>query len=262
MDSAEKQVTEPAQDQGLELEAFSVGFGSRRLLEDCDARFPSGTLTALLGRNGSGKSTMLRALSGLGAYSGRVLVDGCDASSLSPRCHAHSIAFVGTGRLRVPALTCRVVVSLGRTPYTGWTGRLSHSDRIKVAQAMEAVGVQHLAERNVDTLSDGEFQRVMIARALAQDTKVIILDEPTSFLDLPNRHELCSLLASLAHTMNRCVLFSTHELDIALSLADRIALIDTPRLIVGKTDAMAAGGHIERVFGLRRPLPPSLWNDG
>ena len=113
---------------------------------------------------------------------------------------------------------------------------------------MRIAGVEHMSERRVETLSDGEAQRVMIARALAQDTPVILLDEPTAFLDLPNRYELCTLLSRLAHDENKSIIFSTHELDIALSLADSIALVDTPNLRHLPTEQMILSGAIERLF--------------
>jgi iron complex transport system ATP-binding protein len=127
-------------------------------------------------------------------------------------------------------------------------GRLTAEDEAIVTRSIAVAGVEHLTHRNVETLSDGEAQRVMIARALAQQTDVILLDEPTSFLDLPNRYELCLLLRRLAHDEGKCVIFSTHELDIALSLADSIALVDTPRLVHRKTQDMIASGDIERLF--------------
>lgn len=115
-------------------------------------------------------------------------------------------------------------------------------------RSLELVGMAAFAGKTMDRMSDGECQRVMIARALAQDTPIILLDEPTSFLDLPNRYELCTLLRRLAHDHRKCILFSTHELDIALSLCDSIALIDTPQLIHLSVDEMIAAGHIARLF--------------
>jgi iron complex transport system ATP-binding protein len=117
-----------------------------------------------------------------------------------------------------------------------------------VRSALAAVGMSEFALRTIDTLSDGECQRVMIARALAQDTPVILLDEPTAFLDLPNRYELCTLLSRLAHDEGKLILFSTHELDIALTLADSIALVDTPRLVHMPTTEMISSGNLERLF--------------
>jgi iron complex transport system ATP-binding protein len=117
-----------------------------------------------------------------------------------------------------------------------------------VERSLELVGMAAFAEKTMDRMSDGECQRVMIARALAQDTPIILLDEPTSFLDLPNRYELCTLLRQLAHDHRKCILFSTHELDIALSLCDSIALIDPPVLRYLPTPDMACSGYIERLF--------------
>lgn len=233
----------------ITLDQISIGYGSRLLIEGASAIFLRGELTALVGRNGSGKSTLLRLLAQLeGGLGGRLLLDGEPVEELSPRRLAESVSFVTTERVRGVGLSVWDVVALGRAPYTNWLGRLSREDREVVAHSLRLVGMDSFAERNLDTLSDGECQRVMIARALAQQTPAILLDEPTSFLDLPNRYELCSLLAKLAHEEQKCVLFSTHELDIALSLSDRIALIDSPTLRVLPTMEMAQSGHLERLF--------------
>jgi iron complex transport system ATP-binding protein len=139
-------------------------------------------------------------------------------------------------------------VAVGRSPYTDWSGKLRSVDHEVIEHSIRIAGVEHLADRYVDTLSDGECQRVMIAKALAQDTPAILLDEPTSYLDMPNRYELCTLLGRLAHDEGKCVLFSTHELDIALTLSDSIALVDTPQLLYMPTNEMIASGSIERLF--------------
>ena len=185
----------------IALRHISLAYGDRRLLEDVSADFAPQTLTALIGRNGTGKSTLLRAIAGLG-----------------------------------PA------------PYTDWIGRMQAADRAAVDRALELVGMSAFARKTMDRMSDGECQRVMIARALAQDTPVILLDEPTAFLDLPNRYELASLLRRLARDEGKCILFSTHDLDIALSLCDAVALIDTPSLHLLPAGAMARSGLIERLF--------------
>lgn len=235
----------------MELDDFSVGYGKRMLIEQASTVVPSSCLTALIGRNGAGKSTLLRALGGLNRnYSGSIKIDGADLRELMSRDMARMIAFVTTERVRVPGLTCTDVVALGRAPYTGWAGRLSEDDRNIVEDSLKAVGMGEYALRTMDRMSDGECQRVMIARALAQDTPVILLDEPTSFLDLPNRFELASLLGMLAHDRGKCVLFSTHELDIALHMADAIMLVDSPRLLNMPVREMVAAGHIDRIFRL------------
>ena len=233
----------------IRLNNIKLAFGSRTLISDASAHFRAGEMVALLGRNGTGKSTLLRAIAGLGtSQCGDIYIAGDSASNLSAAQRAERIAFVNTERVDVDALTVRELVSIGRSPYTNWMGRLTAEDREIVEQAMQKVGIAPFAERRVETLSDGECQRAMIARALAQQTPIIILDEPTSFLDLPNRYELCRLLGELAHKENKCIFFSTHELDIALSLADSIALVDTPRLVHLPTSEMITSGNIERLF--------------
>lgn len=233
----------------IELDNITLSFGDRVLIADASARFERGEMVALLGRNGTGKSTLLRAIASLGeVQAGRITIEGRATAELSSYELSHLVAYVNTERVNAEALTARDLVAIGRSPYTGWSGRLTRNDENIVEHAMAVAGIEHLASRYVDTLSDGECQRVMIARALAQETPVVLLDEPTSFLDLPNRYELCTLLQRMAHDQGKCVLFSTHELDIAMSLADSIALVDTPNLVCLPTEEMAVSGNIERLF--------------
>ena len=233
----------------IKLNDITLAFGERRLIEHASAHFKCGEMTALLGRNGTGKSTLLRAIASLGRLQGGTIeIGGCDLRELSSAELARMIAFVNTERVMVEAMTAYDLVAVGRSPYTGWSGKLRSGDHAVIERSIRIAGVEHLANRYVDTLSDGECQRVMIARALAQDTPAILLDEPTSYLDMPNRYELCTLLARLAHDEGKCVLFSTHELDIALTLSDNIALVDTPQLLYMPTAEMIASGSIERLF--------------
>lgn len=233
----------------IKLSDITLAFGHRELIAHASTEFTRGNLIALLGRNGTGKSTLLRAIAALGSVQGGTIeIDGRPIGTLSPTELARNIAFVNTERIEVEAMTAYELVAIGRSPYTDWMGRLTDDDNTIVEESLRMAGVESLANRKVDTLSDGECQRVMIARALAQQTPIILLDEPTAFLDLPNRYELCTLLATLAHTSNRCIIFSTHELDIALTLADSIALVDTPHLTHLPTDDMIASGNIERLF--------------
>lgn len=233
----------------IELCDITLAFGERRLILGASARFECGSLVALLGRNGTGKSTLLRAIARLGrTQAGQIRIAGETLDAIPAATLARRIAFVNTERVDADALSVHDLVAIGRSPYTDWMGRLSADDEAMVERAMKVAGISAMAERRVETLSDGECQRVMIARALAQDTPAILLDEPTSFLDLPNRYELCTLLRRLAHEESKCVIFSTHELDIALSLADSIALVDTPNLVHLPTAEMVSSGHIERLF--------------
>lgn len=230
----------------IELHDLSIGYGDRTLLSEVEATIEKGKLTALIGRNGTGKSTLLRAIAGLNRrYSGRILLDGRPAADTRTAEMARTLAFVTTERTRIANLKCEDVVAIGRAPYTNWIGRMQKADTEIVMRSLASVGMEDYAERTMDRMSDGECQRIMIARALAQDTPIILLDEPTSFLDMPNRYELCTLLA---HDEGKCILFSTHELDIAMSLADAIALIDPPRLVCLPTEEMRRSGCIERLF--------------
>lgn len=233
----------------IRFDNIRLGYGNRTLIENLSATVERGALTALVGRNGTGKSTLLRAIAQLGeVLSGEILLDGRPLQTLAPSEMASMVAFVTTDKVRIANLRCRDVVALGRAPYTNWIGRMQEQDKTIVEQALESVGMSDYADKTMDRMSDGECQRIMIARALAQQTPIILLDEPTAFLDMPNRYELCTLLRRLAHEEQKCILFSTHELDIALSLCDAIALIAPPELHILPTDDMVRSGHIERLF--------------
>lgn len=233
----------------IKLEDLTVGYGSRMLIEHADCEFASGRLVALIGRNGSGKSTLLRALAGLShPQGGRVFIGGRDMAKMSASERARAVAFVTTERVRIANMRCRDIVALGRAPYTDWIGRLSAADEKSVGEALSTVGMEDFADRTMDKMSDGECQRVMVARALAQDTPAILLDEPTSFLDMPNRYQLCKLLRRLCREQGKSIVFSTHELDIALNICDDIALVDTPRLLTLPSTEMESAGHIRRLF--------------
>ena len=238
----------------IQLQHISLGYDADHLLlSDVSARFSCGNTTALIGRNGTGKSTLLRAIIGSEPLlHGNILINGTDIQKVTPQQLAQQVAFVTTERIRIPNLACRDVVALGRAPYTNWIGRMQDEDEAIVMQSLEKVGMSSYAFRTMDKMSDGECQRVMIARALAQQTPIILLDEPTSFLDMPNRYDLCHLLSDLAHQDNKCIIFSTHELDIAQSLCDTIALIDTPVMHHLPSKEMISSGHIEQLFAIRR----------
>lgn len=238
----------------IQLRDFTIGYGSRTLLSHADATFAGGQLTALIGRNGTGKSTLLRAIAGLNRkYSGSIAIDGHDIAGMRPQQLARKLAFVTTERTRIANLSCMDVVAIGRAPYTNWIGHMQPIDRDIVMRSLESVGMMDYAARTLDTMSDGECQRIMIARALAQTTPVILLDEPTSFLDIPNRYELVALLRKLAHKEGKCILFSTHELDVATGMCDSIALINDATLCHRPVKQMTEGGYIKRLFSIPDP---------
>ena len=233
----------------IRFQSLSLGYGSRILIDSLSATIKSGELTALVGRNGTGKSTLLRAITGLGErIGGDILLGDKSIDSLSTAELATMVAFVTTDKVRIANLRCRDVVALGRAPYTNWIGRMQEQDEEIVMRSMKLVGMSDYADKTMDRMSDGECQRIMIARALAQQTPIILLDEPTAFLDMPNRYELCTLLQRLAHEEQKCILFSTHELDIALALCDSIALISPPQLHLLPTEEMVKSGYIEKLF--------------
>ncbi len=235
----------------ITLRDISLAYGDRTLMENGSAEFAAGELTALVGRNGAGKSTLLRAITAIEPpKSGEVLLDGMNAASMPPEAIARTISFVGTEKVRIANLRCEDIVAIGRAPYTNWIGRMQAVDRRIVADALRAVGMEAFATRSIDTLSDGECQRIMIARALAQQTPIIVLDEPSAFLDIPTRFEICRLLQRLAHDEGKCILFSTHDLDAAMPVCDSIAVIDNRSIVKMPTDEIRRQGILERMFGI------------
>ena len=241
---------ESIKDPILQIKDVSIAYGSNKLaVKHVTADVAKNTITAIMGPSGCGKSTLLRALAGLEpCRTGEVWLDGRPLSTLDAGERSRRVSLVTTEKVAVPHLRVHELVAMGRAPYTNWIGRVQEQDKAIVERSLELVGMAAFAGKTMDRMSDGECQRVMIARALAQDTPIILLDEPTSFLDLPNRYELCTLLRRLAHDHRKCILFSTHELDIALSLCDSIALIDPPVLRYLPTPDMAGSGYIERLF--------------
>lgn len=211
---------------------------------------PRGELIALLGPNGCGKSTLLRTLGGLQPpLEGTIEVAGRPLSSLTPHERATRLSLVLTDPVHVIYMTVHALVAMGRHPYTTVSGRLTDADRKAVDGALQSVGMTAFADRYIQELSDGERQRVLIAKALAQDTPLVLLDEPTSHLDLPNRVETLLLLKRLVNETERTILFSTHEIDLALRLADRIWLMKPGGGVeVGTPASLMADGVIQSVF--------------
>ena len=226
----------------IRLENISLSYGSRTILRDVSLHLAKGELCALVGRNGAGKSTLLRALTS----NGDTHIDGVPMRELSPEKLAQSISIVTTERIRIENMLVEELVAMGRAPYTNWVGHLQEVDRQVVGEAIELVGLSEFAKRDISTLSDGELQRAMIARAIAQQTAIILLDEPTAFLDIPTRFEVCRLLADLAHKESKTILFSTHDLDSALPVCDSFAIIDGDQL--RKLPTAEAIAEMDRIF--------------
>lgn len=226
----------------IRLENISLAYGSRTILRDVSLHLHAGELCALIGRNGAGKSTLLRALTS----NGDIRINGTPLAKLSPEKVAQMVAIVTTERIRIENLFVEDLVAMGRAPYTNWVGHLQDIDREIVRKAIEVVGMGSFVGRDTSSLSDGELQRVLIARAIAQQTPIILLDEPTAFLDIPTRFEVCRLLANLAHDEGKTILFSTHDIDSALPVCDSFAIIENETLHHLPTSE--AESEIERIF--------------
>lgn len=228
----------------LMLENLSVGYDNggrepRVVLSGINATLRAGELTVLVGGNGRGKSTLLRTLTGFQkALAGRTIYReqpmevGIDFTRLSVSQRARMVGVVLTAQTAVRNLSVEEVVALGRSPYTDFWGGLSAGDREVVARALHLVGIEELRHRRVQTLSDGERQKMMIAKALAQQTPVIMLDEPTAFLDFRSKVDVLRLLRGLAHDTERIVLLSTHDLEQAIPLSDKLWVIRDDNTLV------------------------------
>lgn len=236
---------------------LSVGYPGRviknLLFENLDLNLKSAELTCFMGPNGVGKSTLIRTLAGLQKpISGEILFDekfrppvkGRHAQSL-----AKSVSVVLTDRISSINMNVYELVSFGRYPYLGWDTMLSNDDKQIIQRSIDFVQVNHLTLHKIYELSDGQLQMVMIARALAQDTPIILLDEPTAHLDLNNRLEIMNLLRKLARTMNKAILVATHELDLALQTADVIWLAGhNRRIVTGIPEDLVLNGTFDEVF--------------
>jgi len=223
-----------AEGKSIFFENLSIGYDS-----DCTInKFPvvsskvhKAEFIVLLGRNGIGKSTLLRTLSGLmPPISGNLFLMDKNIDKYSQKEKASTISFVSTEKPDIANLTVIDVVSLGRYSYTNWIGTLNGNDNDIIYQSMEMTGIAHLAHKNINEISDGEKQRAMISRSLAQNTPIIILDEPTAFLDLPTKFEIMLLLRNLAWNENKTIILSTHDLNIAMQLADIIWIMTNDEL--------------------------------
>ena len=221
------------------------------IAEGLELTINPGEVIMLMGPNGSGKSTLMHTMAGLLApLSGDIYLSGQALSSLTPKELSRQISLVLTERIPPSNMTVWDVVTVGRYPYTGFYGRLRPHDVAVCEAALERCHLRGMRERTFDTLSDGEKQRVMIARALAQETPLILLDEPTAHLDLPSRLEVTTMLRTLAHECGKSILISTHELDLALGWADTLWLLDrSGEMQAAAPEDLVLSGAIERVFG-------------
>ncbi|GAA2097516.1 hypothetical protein GCM10009841_09890 [Microlunatus panaciterrae] len=246
-------------DPGLRLTDVVVGYRSPRrwplrgvdtvVVADINARAEPGTVTAVLGPNGAGKSTLLRSLMGLQPLlAGSVTLAGDELDGLPARERARRSAVVLTDRVEVGLLTGREVAELGRHPHHGFSSRLSPAEHRLVDDTLQRLHAEALADRRFSEMSDGQRQRILLARALVQQPELLLLDEPSAFLDVGARVDLMALLQAIAADRGITVVLSTHEVELALRMGDALWLIDGSRLSSGTADELIANGEIGRVF--------------
>ena len=238
----------------VEIRNLSIGYKTKNrfkpLVKNLSADLFGGELTCLLGANGVGKSTLLRTLSGfLPKLAGEIHILGKVIGDYSDKELARTIGVVLTERPNVGDLSVTELIGLGRSPYTGFWGRLNTIDETVVRNVISRIKIEELADRQVLTLSDGEWQKVMIAKTLAQETPLICLDEPTAFLDFPSKVEIMHLLLHLTRRAGKTIFLSTHDLELALQIADTLWLMDKKNgMTIGTPDELRLNGSIENFF--------------
>ena len=249
-----------------ETSGLAIGYPARRgstniVMKDLTLQACKGELVALIGRNGTGKSTLLRTLVGLQpAISGKIKLQGTELNAIGPSLLPRVVSFTSTEPMAIRNIKVRDVIALGRFPFTNWIGTLTMEDEEAVSRALEATGLSELAGRSIDNISDGERQRTLIARSLAQDTGLLVMDEPTAFLDLPARYTIVSLLRQLTRERDKCVIYSTHDLDTAINEADRIWLMTGDGIAEGAPEDLILNGDVARAF--ESPLLSFSSSDG
>ena len=224
----------------LTIENLTAAYGEKTVLKEISLELTRGEVLGLIGPNGSGKTTLFRAISGVAALkAGCIRVDGHDLAYLSPAQRARYIAVVPQARRLPPGFTVRQTVLFGRTPYLGWRGQPAQTDLHRLDWALEQTRLAPLADQRVDQLSGGEQQRVLLARALAQDTPILLLDEPTAHLDLEHQSSLLRLVQTMAHDQQLGVFMAVHDLNLVSLYADRVAL-----LFNGRVHAVGTPGEV------------------
>lgn len=237
----------------LEIKNLCIGYFSKkqniRIANDLNITLQQGELVCILGKNGIGKTTLLRTLTKVQPkLSGNIILKNKSLDKYSALDLSKSVSLVLTEKIPPSNLTVYELIALGRQPYTNWLGNLTQEDKNQINFAIEQTNLQELINNRCDELSDGQLQRVMICRALAQNTEIIILDEPTAHLDIQHKIETFKLLQYLAHQLNKTVLISTHEIQLALQMGDHLWLMTNKELISGKPEYLIEKDLINQLF--------------
>ena len=232
---------------------LAIGYFNRKettcIVDDINLSLTKGNFVCVLGKNGIGKSTLLRTLTKVQPkLSGEIILDGKNLESISNPELAKKLSLVLTERIPESNLTVYELIALGRQPYTNWIGKLNEDDLQQIDWAIEQLNIKELIAKKHDELSDGQLQKVMIARALVQDTEIIILEEPTVHLDLHNTIEIFSILKKLSKDYNKTILISTHEIHLALQLADQLWLLKDDGITSGQTESLITDGSVSKLF--------------
>jgi len=251
----------------LQIKNLSIGYNLAKnqvhnLMSNINLSAKKAELIALVGSNGIGKSTLLKSITNLQEFlSGEITILGKAVSLHKRQELAKLVSFVSTEVVNVSNLTVKDIVSLGRFPHTNWLGKLSQNDKNIIDSSIEAVGIEDFISKNINELSDGERQKVMIARTLAQDTKIIILDEPTAFLDIPNKNEIVHILNELSKKKNKTIIFSTHDLNIAIREADKIWLMTKHKIYENSPEDLILNNKFEKIFENKKIFFDKLTGD-
>ena len=237
----------------LSLNSLKIGYASGRneniLIPPLNACAYKGELIAVIGKNGIGKSTLLRTLAGLQpSLGGDIFYSGKNIRDYSRKDLAQKIGYISTEILKVSNMRVYDLVALGRYPYTNWIGKIDLKNHEVITEAIEKTGILTLSERFISELSDGERQKAMIARILAQDTGIMVMDEPTAFLDIGSKFEILHLMHLLSQNSGKTIIFSTHDLNVAMSQADKIWLILDDRMLEGAPEDLMIKGAFEHLF--------------
>lgn len=237
----------------LSTSQLDVGYNKKKIIEDINLEIEAGQILTLIGPNGSGKSTILKTITNqIKSIGGTVFVNDVDITKMTNEELSKTISMVMTEKIKTELMTCRQIAATGRYPYTGKFGILSKEDNEKVDKALEKVNAVEVSDKDFMKISDGQRQRVMLARALCQDTDILILDEPTSYLDMRYKIDILTIIQKLAKEENVAIIMSLHELELAKKVSDKIACVSDGKISrIGEPSQIFSGNYIQKMYGVK-----------